>query len=86
MKQLPYTLNTPVLRTDFSDDAAWKAVYAAIEAPADDGFGGEFQAGVTPIDDRSFEGFSLRPLKANIGRPLEGFGQPRLQPEEGREP
>lgn len=60
MSQFPYTQHTPVLRTDFSDDAAWQALVAAIEAPVDaDGQGVEFQASVTPIDDRRFEGFTV---------------------------
>jgi hypothetical protein len=51
MKQIPATENALVLRTDFSDDAAWEAVRSAIEAPA-----GEFQAYVEFVSDPDFEG------------------------------
>jgi hypothetical protein len=39
MKQIPETENSLVLRTDFSNAAAWEAVCKAIQAPV-----GDFQA------------------------------------------
>ena len=48
---LPDTEHTPVLRTDFLDEAAWVAVCAAIVRPA-----GEFRAYVDFVDDRQYEG------------------------------
>ncbi|MGI9252821.1 MAG: DUF6924 domain-containing protein [Thermomicrobiales bacterium] len=48
---LPPTTNTPLIRTDFSDDAAWSALLLAITAPSpSDGF----QANIDAIDDRAF--------------------------------
>ena len=38
MKPLPKTKHSLVLRTDFSDKAAWDAVCVAIQAPNEDGF------------------------------------------------
>lgn len=53
MKPLPPTPDAIVLRTDFSDDAAWRAVCEAIVAPSPaDGF----LANVTFVEDRTFEG------------------------------
>lgn len=53
MKLLPKTENALVLRTDFSDDAAWRAVCAAIRQPVDG-----FQAYVEFVD---------APAYANLG-------------------
>jgi hypothetical protein len=54
MKPVPETDNTLLLRTDFSDDAAWERLCAAIQAPV-----GEFRASVTPASERSFDGASV---------------------------
>ena len=51
MTPLPDTESTPVLRTDFQDEAAWVAVCAAIVRPV-----GEFRAYVEFVDDRQYEG------------------------------
>jgi hypothetical protein len=54
MVWLPVTEDTPVIRTDFSDPAAWEAVRAAIVAP-----GAEarlFAAHVEFVDDAGFAG------------------------------
>jgi hypothetical protein len=47
---LPNTDDTPLLRTDFSDDKAWDAARTAIEQPVDD----EFLAYVSYIDDPAY--------------------------------
>lgn len=51
MKELPATENALLLRTDFSDEAAWRAVSEEVQQPVD-----EFQANVTPISDPEYEG------------------------------
>lgn len=53
MKPLPSSENPLVIRTDFSDDAAWSAIQRAIQAPV-----GEegFLANVRFVDDRAYEG------------------------------
>jgi hypothetical protein len=52
MKRLPRANNAIVLRTDFSDDAAWEAVCALLMQPSAEGF----RAHVEFINDRDFEG------------------------------
>ncbi|HEY0311241.1 MAG TPA: hypothetical protein VGC56_01965 [Allosphingosinicella sp.] len=43
---------SPLLRTDFSDEAAWKALIAAVSAPSPEGF----RAEIYPVENRDFEG------------------------------
>ena len=62
MKQLPETTDSPVLRTDFSDEAAWEAVCDAIREPSPEGF----EAYVEFIDDPAFEGLSKPQLLAAV--------------------
>jgi hypothetical protein len=38
MAIIPNTDDTPLIRTDFSNDIAWNEVVAAVETPSDDGF------------------------------------------------
>ncbi len=53
MKNIPETENSPMLRTDFSDEAAWKALCAAIGKP----YGQyKFQANVEFVSDPAFDG------------------------------
>ncbi|MGQ0602911.1 MAG: DUF6924 domain-containing protein [Anaerolineales bacterium] len=59
MRPIPETRNALVLRTDFSDDAAWEAICAAIRAPV-----GEFQAYVDFLNDPEYEGITLEQLLA----------------------
>jgi hypothetical protein len=48
---------TPLLRTDFSDDAAWTTVVSEVTKPADFGGGDDdYEPAVTPFADRFFEG------------------------------
>jgi uncharacterized protein DUF6924 len=57
MKAIPETTNALVLRTDFSDDAAWAEVCDRIRDPSLD----DFRANVDCVSDRAFEG--LRPAE-----------------------
>jgi len=57
MKDLPDTEDSLVLRTDFSDEAAWARICGEIEAPV-----GEFQAYVSFVSDPDFDGLSLSAL------------------------
>ena len=65
MKTLPKTedssglLVSLVLRTDFSDDAAWESLCAAMEA-RDDEFG--FQAQAQCISDRDYDGLTVEQI------------------------
>jgi hypothetical protein len=58
MKPLPKTGHSLVLRTDFSDDAAWDGVCAAIQEPNEDGF----KAYVDCISDRTHAGLTVEQL------------------------
>ena len=59
MKELPKTEDALVLRTDFSDDAAWEKVCTAIREPV-----GEFRANVDCISDRAYDGLTVEQLLA----------------------
>lgn len=58
--------NSPLVRTDFSDDDAWAALVQAALAESPDGF----RAYLKVIDDRAFEGFS----PAELVERGEGWG------------
>jgi hypothetical protein len=60
--QLPDTRAAPVLRTDFSDQAAWEAIRDEIQRPSPKGF----KASVTFIDDRAYEGLPKDRLLAAV--------------------
>jgi hypothetical protein len=58
--------DTPLIRTDFSDDRAWQALAEAAAAPNADGF----RACLAIVEDRSFEGATpeqLAEAAAGIG-------------------
>jgi hypothetical protein len=57
VKRIPRTKDTLLLRTDFSDDAAWESLCAAIQTPV-----GAFRAYVSSVSDRAFEGAALEEL------------------------
>ncbi len=57
MKNIPETRNALVLRTEFSDDAAWNAIRAAIVQPV-----GEFRAYVDFISDPAFKDLATETL------------------------
>lgn len=52
---------TPVIRTDFSDQAAWLATVRETVAPH-----GLFTANVRIVDDRSFEGVAREDIPARL--------------------
>jgi len=62
-------LTTPLLRTDYSSDDAWRALLHAISVPTVDGF----LAYVTAVEDPRLDGMTedaVRVLPAVGGRPL----------------
>jgi tetratricopeptide (TPR) repeat protein len=60
-KQIPVTENSLALRTDFSDEAAWKALCKTIQEP-DNEFG--FEANVDFVNDSKFDGVTAEQLLA----------------------
>ncbi|MGH9424558.1 MAG: DUF6924 domain-containing protein [Thermoanaerobaculia bacterium] len=63
MKRCPETLNAPVLRTDFSDLAAWDAIRKEVMQPVDG-----FYANVDFIDDPDFADIGNDDLMTRISR------------------
>jgi hypothetical protein len=63
MKRCPDTENAPVLRTDFSDQAAWDAIRKEVMQPVDG-----FYANVDFIDDPEFAGLAGDALLRSISR------------------
>jgi hypothetical protein len=61
MKSIPNTENSLVLRTDFSDEAAWASLSAAIRKP-----GGIFRAYVDFVSDSEYEGLTAKQLPSLI--------------------
>jgi hypothetical protein len=51
MPQLQKTSNAPFVRTDFSDEAAWRDLLAAVRTESEDGF----LANITVVDDPGFQ-------------------------------
>jgi hypothetical protein len=62
-KPIPRTDNAPVVRTDFSDQAAWDAICAAIRRPV--GLF-RFQANVSCVDDPAFAGLEPAGLAGRV--------------------
>jgi len=62
MLTIPAADATPLIRTDFSDESAWREVARAAAAPSADGF----LAGLDIVDDREFEGAKAE-LLAQLG-------------------
>ena len=60
MKPLPNLNNSLLLRTDFSDDAAWVSLCEAVQHPNEQGF----KAHVVCISDSAYEGLALEQLIA----------------------
>src|SRR4051794_13102015 len=60
VKPLPKTEHSLVLRTDFSDDAAWEAACAAIQEPNGDGF----RAYVDCVSDPAYAGLTVEQFVA----------------------
>lgn len=70
MKIIPETkdLFSLVLRTDFSNEAAWHLICAAMQESVEGYDGADFRAYVECISDRDYEGLTLEqliPLAAN---------------------
>ncbi len=61
MRRIPITDDTPVLRTDFSDNLLWKSVCDEIQKPV-----GEFKAYVNFIDDPQYENLNLEKIHSLI--------------------
>jgi len=59
MKSIPRTENALVLRTHFSDDAAWESTCAAIQEPVGQF---EFQAYVDCLSDPEYDGLTVAQL------------------------
>jgi hypothetical protein len=60
LRKIPNTENSLVLRTDFADEVAWKALGAAIQRPV-----GDFQARVSLLSDRVYEGATVEQIIAS---------------------
>ncbi len=60
-KKIPATEDTLVLRTDFSDDAAWKSLQSLLENTDD-----EFAPGLDFISDPAFDGLAAEQLKSML--------------------
>lgn len=58
-----------LIRTDFSDDAAWREIAVAAMAPIPQGNDMEFAAYLTCIDNRDYDGLSVDGLLEAIGEP-----------------
>jgi hypothetical protein len=67
MKKIPKTMNSLVLRTDFSDDSAWESICAAIQRPV-----GEFRAYVEFLSDTEYDGL---PAERLIDLVTKGYDQ-----------
>jgi hypothetical protein len=62
--KLPQSDKSLLLRTDFSDDAAWAALCDAVQAPSEEGF----QADVACISDPACNGLTLEQLMNELQR------------------
>jgi hypothetical protein len=59
MRPIPHTENTPLVRTDFSDDQAWQDVVRIVSTPGDM----NDVPSCTVIDDRDYAGATARQLR-----------------------
>jgi hypothetical protein len=59
MAIIPNTDDTPLIRTDFSNDAAWGEVVAAVATPTDDGF----VANLHIVNQPDFQGLDAQSLR-----------------------
>ena len=69
MKDLPDSQDALVVRTDFSDDAAWARLCSEIDAPV-----GEFRAYVSFVSEPEYDGLSISEV-TSLGQrnPNRGF-------------
>jgi hypothetical protein len=63
MKPLPQTKNAPAVRTDLSDEQAWKHVCAAMQKPTDDD---GFVANLDLVDDPEYDGLTADQLQSAL--------------------
>jgi hypothetical protein len=68
---LPFIDTALLIRTDFTDDIAWRDVCAAAQAPVDTGFGNIFGATIECISDPRFDGLTVEGLLGFTPRGLE---------------
>jgi hypothetical protein len=73
MEMLPKTKDSPVIRTHFEDEAAWKKVCELIRQPQPDGAGGEFYAYVTFVDDPAFRDLTVQELLDRVPSDFGSF-------------
>lgn len=73
MAELPETRSVPVVRTDFTDDAAWERIREKITEPTEDDFG----ADVDFVEDRALTGLDEAAIVV---------GYPRGYPHKYRHP
>lgn len=66
VKSLPESDDSLVLRTDFSDDAAWEEICKVIISPV-----GDFQACVEFVDDSAYDGLTVQDLTELVGEESE---------------
>lgn len=66
--RLPLGEDLPVVRTDFSDDAAWYETVARLGAAYDDGDGEMISIPVAPIDDERYANLTADQLAALVPR------------------
>ncbi|WP_051777813.1 DUF6924 domain-containing protein [Streptomyces violaceorubidus] len=62
MTKLPKSEDTLLIRTDFSDEAAWQDLRVAVTTPTDDD--ADFLAVLHIVDDRAYEGLTTREIVA----------------------
>lgn len=67
MNSLPQTNNTLLVRTDFSDQAAWEALHSAITTPNEDGF----LANLHIVNDPQYRDVTTEQIVALV--PARGF-------------
>jgi hypothetical protein len=60
MKKLPNTDHSLMLRTEFSDDAAWAALCETVQEPSEDGF----KAFVDCVNDPAYDGLTVEQMVA----------------------
>jgi uncharacterized protein DUF6924 len=66
MEKLPKTQDSPVIRTDFDNEGAWKTACELIRRPVPDGFGGEFSAHVAFVENLAFRDLTQDELLARV--------------------
>jgi hypothetical protein len=71
MKGIPKTEHVLVLRTDFSDDSAWKSICAVIQEAM-----GEFRDRVDCLSDPEYDGLTVEQVTASLAPLLAGERKP----------